>query len=230
MKIIAVLASLYSLSLFSQHQPANQKLFTLFDQTIGIQNTDLSYGTLYLDKYRVTKENHPFLDENKFQKGKVNYQLQTYYEVLLKYELVDDQLILNFSNNYENRSIILEKGMLSSFSIGSKNFIKDTTLGYLEVLHASKAISILKKNQKNKKKKLNEAYVYYKFLPEHSYYLNFKGKLHPINKKKDLLKILPNQKELINSIYKSQKKLLKQNTDTFYALLSQKVSTHLISQ
>ena len=79
MKLLIAMATFFALPIFSQHKPESQKLFTLFDQTVGIKNTDLSYGTLFIDKYRKLDGNHQFLNEDDFKKGTVNYQNQIFY-------------------------------------------------------------------------------------------------------------------------------------------------------
>ena len=53
--------------------------------------------------------------------------------------------------------------------------------------------------------------------------------LHKIDSKKDILKILPNQKKEISLFYKNNKKLRKQDRDTFFSLLCKKISNTLTS-
>ena len=229
MKIIVFIITFYSISIFSQHQPQSQKLFTLFDKTIGLENTDLSYGKLYTEKFRTLGENHHFLNTNQFKKGKVTYQNQTFYAVSLKYDTADDQLIVNIDGHFKNKSIILEKAYVSSFSIFKKTFFKSSSYGYLEILQKNDQIIFYKKNKKNKKKKLNEDFVYYKFIDKNTYFISYKNQLHKIDSKKDILKILPNQKKEISLFYKNNKKLRKQDRDTFFSLLCKKISNTLTS-
>lgn len=220
MKIITVFATFFMLSSFAQHNTEESRLYTLFDQTISIKNTNLSYGKLYTDNYRKLGDNHQFLKVNEFKKGEVTYQNQTYYNVLLKYDLLNDAIIVNLNSDFENRSIVLEKAYVNSFKLDGNLFINRENEGYLEVLHQSKSISFFKKNKKSKKKKLNESFLYYKFLEDDVYYVLLNDNLSIIKNKKTLIQLLPHQKKNISTYYKKEKSLRKTNKAAFYKQLS----------
>jgi len=69
--------------------------------------------------------------------------------------------------------------------------------------------------------------VYFKFSEKNQYYLNYKEVYYKITHKKDIYKILPNQKNNISSFYKLNKELMKNDIDKFYQLLLKSIVNNL---
>lgn len=222
MRFLLLLITLFSVPIFAQDK--SQNLYKAFDKIVGLKNTDLSYGKLYFEKYRTLDGNHQYFKKNEFIAGEVKYQNQQFYDILLKYDLAEDELIVYIPSDFESRSIVLEKANLEYFIIDNITFINSKEEGLLEVLFSSKKLNLFKKNIKTKKKKLNESYVYYKFIGKNYYLIQKNDNYYPIKNKKDFYKIFPTQKKMINSFYKSNKAIQKNNLDEFYLLLATKLS------
>tara|TARA_R110001592_G_scaffold162264_11_gene395390 strand:+ start:561 stop:1256 length:696 start_codon:yes stop_codon:yes gene_type:complete len=230
MKFFLLLIVLTSTPFFAQDNSEIKNLYKTFDSIVGIKNTDLSYGKTYTEKYRFSEDSHPYFVKNEFTKGTVTYQNQTFYDVYVKYNLVEDELIVNLPSDFENRSFVLEKLLLENFSLQNSLFINDTEYGLLELLFTSENISLYKKNTKSKRKQLNKTFLYYKFIDEHFYLLKKDTIMYPIKTKRDFSKLFPNQKKEISAFYKSNKTLKESNLDEFYKLLTTKIQNNIINK
>jgi hypothetical protein len=224
MKFFLLLTVFFTVPTLAQEN--SNSLYKAFDNIVGLKNTDLSYGTLYTEKYRTLEDNHPFLDQSNFVIGNVKYQNQVFFDVFMKYDIAEDHLILNLSSTFENRSIILEKSFVTSFTIANKSFFKVKEYGFCEVLQKANAIELFKKNVKEKKKKLNTSFVYYKFLENNYYLLKYNDAYYKVENKKDFYNIFPSSKNIIATFYKENKNLRKTNLDQFYSLLAISISTN----
>tara|TARA_R100000789_G_C2981141_1_gene143496 strand:+ start:53 stop:736 length:684 start_codon:yes stop_codon:yes gene_type:complete len=222
MKIILALLLLFSAATYSQNN--NKDLYIAFDKTIGLENTNLSYGKLFTEKYRTTQENHPYLKKNDFQTASVNYQKESFYNILLKYDVLEDELIITIPNDYGNRSLILEKAKVKGFTLDNKTFVNDITYGFLQVLYHINNTTLYKKNSKTKKKKLNKSYVYYKFIENNSYQLRINETNFEVKNKKDFIDLFPLQKKLITDFYKANRDIRKNNLDQFFLRLTTQLS------
>lgn len=225
MKFFLLLTVFLTVPIIAQNN--SQSLYKAFDEVVGLKNTDLSYGALYYEKYRTLEGNHPFFNTSNFVLGNVTYQNQEFFDVFIKYDIAEDQLILNLSSTFENRSIILEKSFVTGFSIANKSFVNLKEYGFCEILKKTSSIVLFKKNVKEKKKKLNTSYVYYKFLENNYYLLKYNDTYYKINNKKDFHTLFPKNKNTITTFYKVHKNLRKNNLDPFYALLALEISTNL---
>lgn len=230
MRFLLLIVILTCSPFFAQDQSEIKHLYKTFDSIVGLKNTDLSYGKSYVEKYRSLEDSHQYFVKDEFIKGTVTYQHQPFYDVYLKYNLVEDELIVNIPSDFENRSFVLEKRLLENFSLLNSNFINDTEYGVLEVLFSSENLSFYKKNTKSKKKQLNKSFLYYTFIDENFYFLKKDQILYPIKKKRDFSKLFPNQKNLISSFYKTNKLLKESNLDEFYTLLTTKIQNTIINK
>ena len=68
-----------SLSTFSQTY-SEEKIYSWYDQKIGIENTTLFQGIEYVETDRMINEQHKFFETQEFQEGIVTYNGQTFYE------------------------------------------------------------------------------------------------------------------------------------------------------
>lgn len=198
----------------------NQSLYKEFDDTVGINNTKLSYGVIYKEKYRKKfRDNHNFFIDDSFKKGSVFYRGQLFNSVELKYELVDDFIVVKINNQEQQISIIPEKTLVKKFSINNTKFIYSKDFGFLEELLVRDEFSVLKKHQKTVKENRDADYRYHTFRKKEKNILLFKNMFYEIDSKRDFYKIFPDKKKQITSFYKSNTFLLKNDFATFVAKL-----------
>ncbi|WP_299627954.1 hypothetical protein [uncultured Tenacibaculum sp.] len=205
-------------SLLSQEQKPEQQLYSFLDNTINNVNTKLSYGDVYKEKYiKKTKNNHNFFDSSTFKKGSIIYRNEVFYDVLLKYEIVDDYVIIKLSNLKQNLSIIPGKRFVESFQIDTISFINTKQHGFLEVINSNKHFSIFRKHTKVRKDNNDNRFIHHTFKKKKDlYYILLKEQAYiPVKSKRDFIKIYPTQKKVISKFYKTNKNLLKQNFKEF---------------
>jgi hypothetical protein len=223
MKIKTIITFFFLTSFISYSQTNYKPLYKKFDEIVGLSNTNLSYGILYTEKYNSLKDNHHYFKTKKFKVGNVRYQKEDFFDIYLKYDLNDDNLIVNISNELKTFSIVLEKNLIDFFSIDNHQFINIKNYGFNEMLFSSKNISIYKKHATIKKKRLNK-YLSYEFTDNNSYLLYYNKSYFKVNKKKDFIKIFSNKKKFITSYFKTNKPMQKKNFDVFITQFIQQLS------
>ena len=86
-------------------QDLESKIYTQFDNLLGLESTSIFNGKRYFEKYRFFENNHPYYFTSNFENGDVTIENQKYYNVKIKYNLIEDNLILSL--NQENNFLAL---------------------------------------------------------------------------------------------------------------------------
>lgn len=213
-----LLLTFFCLTSFSALSQNNSKalFYTSFDNTIGQNNTPLSYGVIYKEKYiRRFKNNHNFFLNDQFKKGSIFYRNESFYNVELKYDIVDDFVIVRIRNQKQIISIIPEKKLIKTFQIGDLKFI-NTKLGFIEEVTVNDKFSIYKKYKKISHENFDQSYKQHTFKEKKAQFLlYYKEKYYAIKSKRDFIKIFPNQKKTIAKYYKSNRLLSKKDFKNF---------------
>lgn len=202
---LSLLALFFLSNCYSQN--AVSKIYTNFNNTINFNNTPIGFGELYKEKYRKKKGNHNFFLTDQFKKGNIKYDGNYFYNINLKYDLVDDAIILNFSNLNQSISIICEKKNISSFEIDKFHFVNTEEYGFVEVLLSKENFSIFKKHKKIKKEIKDEGVMYYTFKDKREELILFYQNIYyPVSSKKDFIKIFPEEKQYIIEFFHEKNK------------------------
>lgn len=215
-KVFLFLLLFSTISLYSQTTDSEKALYKWFDTTIGHENSGLLDGIVYRELYKTNNGDHQFYKFSSFQKGNVTYNGQSYFDVDLKYDIHNDEVIVKIPTQSTTRTIQLIKENINKFSINNSEF-KLLQNGFYEIISINKTLSLLKKHKKSSTKHYSGRLTFYRFSEsKNEYYLNYNNVYHSISKsKRKLIKILPEYKSEINSFYKSQNDLLKTNHDLF---------------
>ena len=213
---------LFSFAINAQEVYLKNALLTI-DQAIGLENTELYNGTKYVEYYRTINENHKFFESNDFLIGSIVYRNQYYDNVLLKYDLDADDILLDISHLNKFPVLKLYKNSISKFNLKDRNFINigdktsNITKGFHELLWFSADLKFLKKHHKQKLKRFSTKFVHYEFFDDSGYFFEYNNQIHPLNKKGDLLKVFPDFRKEINQLY--NKRLVKINPKENYILI-----------
>ncbi len=196
-------------------------LYENFDQLVGVKNTALSYGTIYYEKYRKkNKSNHNFLLDGSFKKGEITYRNQSFYAIDMKYDIVDDFLVIRIKDQDEIISIIPERNLIQHFKIEQFNFKYTEEFGFLEEIKTAEKFILFKKNQKDVIYNKEQDYLHHEFKKKKDIYILYlNNKYYTISSKKDFIKLFPNQKKTITKFYKSNKFNLKNDFKNFVVKL-----------
>lgn len=199
-----------------------------FDKVIDQRNTDLSYGIYFKDKYRKKGlKNHNYYKVNDFRVGKINYRDQLFEDILIKYDLIDDDVIILITKGYESSQIRLHKSLIEKFSIGTKEFFNNSQFGFLEKLLTAEKITLFKKHKKRKHKQLDNDFKYFKFTYIPYYLINYNNKSYVVKKSKDFINVFPDQKKIIKQFFKDENKLRKKDYEMFLISLCKKIDNNL---
>ncbi|WP_422348408.1 hypothetical protein [Flagellimonas sp.] len=209
--------------------------YNWFDKTTGIENTNLLEGTLTVAKYGTVDGTHKFYASNDYLKGHIVFDGETYFDVDMKYDLYEDELLLPLRSDAQVQLLKLVKERISEFVIDGRRFLAVVHEGegqakvtsFYEVLSENPLFRLLKKHKKvgfaNYKKNL----VRYKFVSKNAYYVNHGGHLTEIKNKKDILRIFPEAKSALNK--QSFDNLKKTNRDEYVIKMMEVIHQQLLS-
>ncbi|WGH75728.1 hypothetical protein P8625_00770 [Tenacibaculum tangerinum] len=188
-----------------------KEISLIFDSTVSLENSDLSYGKLYTSNFRIDNKNHPYFESLNYNVGDLTYNNHKYYNVNLKYDLLNDKLITKINL----KEIVLNDVLISNFRINNFSFLNSKKYGFLEILHLSDQLSVFKKHYKTKQKKLDQRYTYFKFKEEENYFFEYKNTMYEFKNKNDFIKVLPEMKKAITNYFRANNKLKRKNSDLF---------------
>jgi len=234
--ILVFFCLLVTVSTSSQTELGNKKLYKWFDAAIGEENIGLIDGVEYRELYHSKDDDHKFYASSSYQIGNISYNGQQYFDVEMKYDLHDDEVIIKIPTQTITYNIQLLKENIDSFSINGAEFIPINNLtnygnGFYEVIFKSEHLSFYKKNIKTSNKYYSDRSIYYRFKNKDEYLLYFNNEYHKITKsKKSLIKLMPELKKDINSFYKSENELLKINYGLFMKKLMTELNTTISKQ
>ncbi|MDI9308584.1 MAG: hypothetical protein QM535_00095 [Limnohabitans sp.] len=223
LKIFIYLHILCAISLNAQNQSEESTLLQQNDKLIGIDNLSFTNGTIHIN-YDITKnkENHRYLVSNEYVKGTFTYKNQKYYDLLLNYDIYEDQLICipNIENNYIKLNLI--KKNIDDFKIDNKHFKNlnivqknNTITGFYEEKKINSSIILYIKHTKEKKEILQDQKVISEFNSAKNYIISLNNEFFKINTERDFHSIFPSKRNEINTFYKEYENLEKQNKEEF---------------
>ncbi|MGB5202704.1 MAG: hypothetical protein WBN63_00845 [Eudoraea sp.] len=223
---------------FLQGQSSNEisSFYSWFDNVFGIENTDLYNGVEYIPKYLVVDDNHPFFDSADFVKGTLLYNKQFFYDVPIKYDIYEDEVLLNVEYGFGKGVIKTIRNKLDKFWINNHSFIKikntdrnSSPDGFFEELLVLDGFKLYKKHVSKKGKISKDSRLYSQFYKGNEWYcLQFNNIYYEIRKVKDIISIFPEYKKEINKYYK--KPLDKSGQDAAFMVLIRRIHQLYLSR
>ncbi|WP_313113667.1 hypothetical protein [Aequorivita sediminis] len=232
MKIAITVTSilLFTTQFIRAQTVAERKIYEAYDNIVGVENTGLFNGTEFTDLFLNTDGTYRYFKGYDYVRGTINYNGEFYSNVLLKYDLFEDNLITHSEGKLSVFNVKLIPNFITSFSIYDRNFVKIAALnlplagnGFFEEAYLGNQFKLYIKHSKRKKDKPLKSGVQYQFSINNYYLLRVDGNYAVINSIKDLRRALPEREDDIRKFYKSYKKLYKANPDSFMI----KLITHL---
>ncbi|WP_420322723.1 hypothetical protein [Flagellimonas sp.] len=206
--------------------------YNSFDENVGIENTGLYQGVIYTDKYRTINEKTQFFQTREFQPGSVCYDGQCYYDLDLRYDVYEDEVLIRLVNRVGGGTLKLVKDYVESFQIDGHDFIKIlpkdapalNVYGFYEVVHESASFSLFTKYTKKSFDRKDRKSIYYEFLDGQSEnVLLYNGAYHIIKSKKEIVELFPNLKREIDRFYNVARALRKSDPDGFRISLMKRI-------
>ena len=221
MKKIVFLLFLNSFSIFSQLSEKNA--LSWFDSVIGQENLEINSGEKYIEKYRALKGTYHFLFDDEINKAVIVYDGQTYFDIPLMYDVLDQNVIVKIASEIEDYLLILNKEKLNNFTVKNRSFFNIIGQGICEKLSSYNKNVLYKKHSAKKSEFYHYGHIYNKFSDRKNYIIYYKTKYYNFESKKDLKKIFPTKKKVINKFYSKNKTLLKSSKDIFIKNLIKKI-------
>lgn len=184
-------------------------------------------GSSYVPSHPSANGN-PFLVANEFSLSEINLKGRNFNNVLLKYDIENQMVILKVDNSYGSKIITLRDNYIKDFNLHNKHFINlkekgidDKNIKFLELVYEgnfifgnyySKAFLAV----------FSTKYPYGKYTKTKvSHYIFLKNKKIAINKKRDLLLVFPEHKHEIKKFIKKNKIKFRKATNADYFKIMQ---------
>ncbi len=216
---------------FSQEDSKTSSYYSVFDAYTAYENKGVFNGLEHIDEFPEmplkAESNHKFYGAFNFSKGYVLYNGQPYYNLKMKYNLLHDLVLLQFTNKKVNQ-VKLSSGLISEFVLLEGKFVRlenNKVLkpyyknGFFKEAFSGNAFSLFVKYDKEKLEDFRNRKVYYRFLMHQFYFLKYQDSFHKINSKRDIIKLLPNLEKPIKRFFKKSPKLFRKNKELFLANL-----------
>jgi hypothetical protein len=196
----------------------NESIYNWFDKTIGKETLGVNNGVIHTNYDRTLNGQNRYFDSNKFIIGNVNYDAQDYFNVNLKYDIYNDELVLKPHGESDYININLTKEKVKTFTIYNTKFInlnlelpQGFSKGYYEENLTSKSFIFYIKHYKEKKELLKERGAFIEYFYKNEFILFSENKFNKINSKSEILKLFPNHKNEISNFHKTYRDLKKEN-------------------
>ena len=216
---------------WSQNDNELAVAYEAFDELIGQTNSGIFDGVEYYERYPVRNEKHKFFKNADFKIGSVVYDRHPFLNLLLKYDVYGDELLVQNSEVLGSPVTQLYKEKIATFSIEKHDFVhlnastekNEPVTGFFELLQNDTNLKLLKKHRKKMIKKTDEG-VYYEFKDDPWYLLQKKEAYYKLKNEKSILTIYPELKDELNEFLRSITKEEKENTEDLFLLILKKIS------
>ena len=102
-KVYLILSTILFIGFVSFSQlKSDDSIHNVYDDLVSLENTGLYNGTEFKDQFVNTDGSYRYFNLFNFTEGSIVYNNQFYSNVLLKYDLVEDNII---SRSYDNLSL-----------------------------------------------------------------------------------------------------------------------------
>lgn len=205
----------------------NKEYSVTLDSIIGKENLIIANGLLHYNDYKINDKKNIYYNNELYTYGSIEYLNQKYYNLKLKYDVYNDNLIFKPAGEAENSGIILHKEKVSEFHIYNKKFIninynkniESEETGFFEVNLSKSEFIFLTKHTKSKKDLIIQNSLKYEFTDNETFFILKDNKLIEIKSKSTLIKIFPEKNKIIKTYFKNNIEIKKANKSLFYLSL-----------
>lgn len=209
--ILIVVSIIFNLSISCQEKNIVKNNYFSKNTSLPIHN-----GLIHLNyDYTINNDNHRYFDKKELTKGSIKYNNEFYDDLMLKYDILNDKLILDPKNQISKHILIeLISENINEFKLDNKTFkyykLENSNYnGFFEVLYEKENQSLLTKHSKHSKQIYLENKVVLEYFYKCEFYIKIDNKIHKISNKKDLLNLFSNKKDFIEEYYEKNKVMLK---------------------
>lgn len=208
------------------------EIYSWYDNQIGIENSSLFRGIEYVEEHRMINEKHKFFKSNMFQSGVVTYDGQFFNDVILRFNVYDDVLVVNLLQGKRNSFFQLISSKVNSFQVNNHKFRflnpsnSSINEGFYEVISEEGNFKIFKKHIKKRKEQNDKNLVYFEFIDKKpDYVFQFYQEYYELNNKRGLFLKFPDHKKKLKDFYKNYRDQFRNTPDIFMNNLSKEINT-----
>ena len=203
---------------------AQSTYYKAFDSVIGQNQTSLYNGLKYNNPYRAIPENHKFYLFHKFSKCDVVYDNQPFFDIDLKYDILNDVVIIQPKGDKSYIELQLISGQVSEFKIGSHHFYNLSQNEYLKALgyggffeksYSGDVLGLYTKSVKKVTERIKGNKLAYSFEQYNYYFIESSNRIYEVSSKNSIKKLFPEKSTEINRFYKDYNSVLKSSPDDF---------------
>ncbi len=183
-----------------------------------VTGTDLQFvnGTLYQDSYPRTN-GHPFYGSGNWVEGSVVMSGSSYEGLLLKYDILKDQLVYNHLSEMGVYALNLNKDLIEGFSLDERHFIRlnpqdqAVSPGFYETIASGSATCYVKWVKKYEKSSVTSpgsfTQIRYSYIQNHHRFFRVKGR-------HGLIKALEDQQKTIRKYIRENGLVIRGENET----------------
>lgn len=201
-----ILKFIFFFGLFAHSQ--SNEVYNWFDNQVKVENTPIFNGVEFINTFNVIDNKHRFFETNTLTPSNIVYGGQKYFNIPLRYDLYDDQIVIAIGSGQSTNEIMLLKEKVSSFTVGT-HFFENldaaqlgsvSSPGFYQLLTENENFKLYKKNHKTIKRRLKDRRVFYEFndlKPE--YIVKTPDGFFRLNRMRDLTSRYPDYRNELSS-------------------------------
>lgn len=184
------------------------RMYNTFDAIYGIDNRLVS-GEFYYGTKKGSIKGHPFLDDNSWEEGMVQLEGLRFENLLLKYDIETDKIILKYiSGDNKESQIALAKKRVDYFRINNRIFTRVPGTGLKEEGHfyellSDGKLSFLLMHTKTLVPTNGTGMTNYKYSQKSKQYFLLNNELIPFRSVASIYKFFPSYKKEMKEYIKS---------------------------
>ncbi len=168
-------------------------------------------GSQYVEYAKLIKDDHPYFQSDTLNTGSILYDGVLYDNVLLMFDIVKEQVVIQ--DPYKIYKICLINEKVSRFSVLDRTFIRleaDSSnhnvisTGFYDMLYKGK-ITLFEKERKKMQEVIINQELFRIIFPKNNFYVLINGKFYSVNRKNTLLKLLKNRKREMQQFIRKDK-------------------------
>ncbi|WP_347925658.1 hypothetical protein [Pontimicrobium sp. SW4] len=191
----------------AQTSDLEKELLVWFDSKNDITETNLVNGIEVFETILAYKDSHKYYTSPYFVEGNINYLNQDYYNVLMMYNIFEDNVIVKFNEGKRTSIIQLLSNEVKSFRLHNTHFerlkLKGES-GFFELIDVYSAFKLYRKHSKYTIAKTNTRSntVRHEFVKANDVFvIEYGTNYSTIETKKDLYDLFPNIKSKIKNLF-----------------------------
>lgn len=198
-------------------------IYKTYDKLVSLDNTSLFNGTEFTDPFLNTNGTFRYLGGFDYVKGSVVYKDQYFVDVLLKYDVYEDNLLTKSNDNLSIFEVKLIPEFVSEFTLHKRHFVRMTVFQkseFFELAYEGNSIDLFIKHKLKKREKALKSGVQHSFKPINYYVFKHNESFIEVASINELRRALPKVKNQIKDFRQTYKTLYKQDRDGFMTKLA----------